>query len=90
MCVCVCVCLSAFVCLSVCVIFFKDFSGTTTRRILKFDTDIQFAVYKTESASTSSSFPLFVHFSFSLIKFFIKNFSGTAATRILLMTSCIV
>ena len=54
--------------------FVKDFSATTATRILKFGTNVEYdfvVLCKRESACTCLSFPLFVHFSFSPIKFFV-------------------
>ena len=39
------------------------------------------ALCKTESASSCLSFPLFVHFAFSPIKFFVKDFWGTTVPK---------
>ena len=47
----------------------KDFSGTTTPRILKFGTSVGYDLY-----CCCLSFPLFVHFSFSPIKLFFTEF----------------
>ena len=70
--------------LTVCYIFFvKDFSGTTTLRILKFGTNVGYDVVlcKRESASSSLSFPLFVHFSFSPIEFSVTDFLASMKAR---------
>ena len=75
----------------------KDFSGTTVSRILKFGTNIGYNyLYHVRETQHPHclSFPLFVHFSFSPITFFVKDFSGTTSPKILykhcvqLLVSC--
>ena len=63
----------------------RDYSRTAAPRILKFYTNIGYdlALCKRDSAFTSLSFLLFVHFSFSQIKFVITDFSATTSSRIL-------
>ena len=62
----------------------KDFSATTWLRILKFgaklDSDELYCVTK-KTHIACSSVPLFVHFSFSPMNFFVKNFSATTWLR---------
>ena len=56
----------------------KDYSGTAAPRILKFGADLVWLLVlcKKESAFSCLSFPLFVHFSFSQIKFFVMKYEG--------------
>ena len=63
----------------------KGFSGTTAPRIFKFDTNIgyYYVLCKRESI-LMLTFHVLVHFSFSPVTlFFVKDFSGTTAIRIL-------
>ena len=53
----------------------KHFSGTTLPRILKFWVRL-LVLCERESASLCSSFPFFVHSSFSPIKFSVTDFSA--------------
>ena len=85
-CVCVCVCVCVHACVCVCMHACMCVCITTAPRILKFGTNIGYdfcCIVKAESAFSCLSFPLFVHFLFSPINFFIKEFSGTTAPRIL-------
>ena len=62
----------------------KDFSETTLPRILKFGTKVGneqlYCVIKNQPHSLSV--PLFVHFSFSLTKFSITDFSASFLDRV--------
>ena len=74
-----------FVCLSVCKLFsVKDFSETTLPKILKFGTNVRYdklyCVFKNQPIY-GLSVPLFVHFSFSLTKFSVTNFSASISDR---------
>ena len=66
--------------------FIKDFSGTTAPRILRFGTNIG---YNMLYCVIENQHPHMYHylylsiFSSSPIKFFVKDFSGTTAPRIL-------
>ena len=64
----------------------KGFSGTTAPRILKFVTkiwyDMFYCVRENQHLNTYRSLYLSI-FSFSPIKFFVKDFAGTTAPRIL-------
>ena len=76
-----------FVCVCLCVNFFfvKDFSGTTLPRILKFCTDIVYdlcCVRHLKSDSSCLSFPLFVHFFLSSIKYVATDFSVSMRARV--------
>ena len=64
----------------------KDFSGTTAHRILKFSTNIGYDMLYCvrENRHPHACHSLYLStFSFSPIKFFVKDFSGTTAPRIL-------
>ena len=70
-----------------CVFFFvKDFLGTTAPRILKFGTnigyDMLYRVKENRHPHAYQSLYLSI-FSFSPIKFFVKDVAGTTAPRIL-------
>ena len=62
----------------------KDFSRTTVPRLLKFDTSIgnHVVLCEKESAFSCLSFPLFVHFSFSLFKIAVTDFSAPMRARV--------
>ena len=60
-------------------IFVKDFSGTTRPRILKFSTKLcNDKLYCVTKNQPHIKVPLFVHFSFSLTKFSVTDFSASA------------
>ena len=75
------------VCLCVLLFFFiKDFSGTTAPRILKSGINIGYDLlyHVRENQRPHSYHSLYLSiFSFSPIKFFIKEFAGTTACKIL-------
>ena len=65
--------------------FVKDFSGTTTPRILKFCTNISYGMLYCvrENHYPHAYYSLYLSiFSFSSIKFFVTDFSSTTAPRI--------
>ena len=62
----------------------NDFSGTTSPRILKLGTNIGYdLLYRVRKKSASSCllFPLFFHFPFSSIKYFVADFSFPIRAR---------
>ena len=63
----------------------KDFSGTTASRILKFGTNVGYDLLycvRENQPPWCLPFPLFVHFSFSPVKFSITDFSASMRTRV--------
>ena len=74
------------VCLSVCVFFFEDFLGIIALKILKFGTNIGYDfLYGVRENQHPHAYHSHCPFSltFTPIKFFVKDFAGTTAPRIL-------
>ena len=63
----------------------KDFSGITAPRILKFSANVGYVLLhcvRENQPPDFLTFPLFVHFSFSPIKFSVTDFSASIRARV--------